>query len=104
MTRQKIVDQIKDAVHQVNPEVEIVLFGSQARKEANYKSDWDILILVDHPLQDIEDEKKYREAVFEVELETGQAISTFVLPKKDWETKYAVTPFYQNVQKDGILL
>ena len=44
------------------------------------------------------------EEVFEVELETGEAISTFVYSKTDWETKHHITPLYQNIKTEGISL
>jgi hypothetical protein len=47
-------------------------------------------------------EREYRNKVFEVELETGHPISTFVFSKQDWESTYSITPFYQNIQKEGV--
>jgi len=47
-------------------------------------------------------EQEFREQIFDVELETAQPISTFVFSKADWEGKHRATPFYHNIQKEGI--
>ncbi len=101
---QHIIGLIKNRIHTKNPDAEIVLFGSRARGEATSDSDWDILILLNDLNVDINLEKEYREELFEVELETGEPISTFVFSKKDWETKHSITPLYDNIKRDGIIL
>ena len=101
---QHILDLIKSAVYRKNTEAEVILFGSRARGQENKQSDWDILILLNMNEVNRETEKEYREALFEVALETGEAISTFVFSKQDWESKHLLTPLFQNIQKEGIHL
>ncbi|MCU4158347.1 nucleotidyltransferase domain-containing protein [Carboxylicivirga sp. A043] len=101
---QHIIQLIKKRISEKNPAAEVVLFGSHARGQANEDSDWDILILLSNLQVNRKLEKEYREALFDVELEIGEPISTFVYSKKDWESKHAVTPLYHNVQKEGIRL
>ncbi len=100
--KQKILDLIKSKVKHKDPNAEIILFGSRARNEEKKTSDWDILILtrdIDRNL-----EKDYRKEIFEIELETGESISTFVFSKSDWNEIYSVTPLFKNIQKEGVLL
>ncbi len=104
MEREEILTKIRKAIRQKDSEAEIILFGSRARGNENDKSDWDILVLLNKPTVDRELEKEYREEIFNVELETNQAISTFVFSKEDWETKHSVTPLYENVKSEGIRL
>lgn len=99
-----IIDLIKQRIHQKNPLAEIVLFGSHARGDARSNSDWDILILLNKAHVNRSLEKAYRKELFDVELEIGEPISTFVFSKKDWETRHLNTPFYENVKRDGIPL
>ena len=99
-----IISLIKSRISLKNPEAEVVLFGSHARGNANLDSDWDILILLHNIEVDRNVEKEYREELFDVELEIGEPISTFVYSKNDWESKHAVTPLYQSIKNDGILL
>ena len=99
-----IRDLIKNRILKKEPDAEIFLFGSRARGDATPGSDWDILILLNNLDVNRKVEKEFREEIFEIELETGEPISTFVFSKKDWETKHSVTPFYNNIKRDGISL
>jgi uncharacterized protein len=99
-----IITLIKNKIHNKNPKAEIILFGSHARGEAHNESDWDILILLAKSQIDRCTEKEYREELFDIELEIGEPISTFVFSKNDWETKHSITPLYQNIKREGILV
>lgn len=97
-----IIQLISSRIKSKDPKAEIILFGSRARGEAKEDSDWDVLILIDQVKQSRLIEKKYRDEMFELELEIGQPISTFIYSKNDWNTKHSVTPLYKNIQKDGV--
>ena len=101
---QYIISLIKSKINQKNPEAEVILFGSNARGEAHVDSDWDILILLNSLIVNRKTEKEYREELFEVELETGEPISTFVFSKSDWESRHSVTPLYRSIKRDGIII
>ena len=101
---QHIITLIKNRILRKKPDAEIILFGSHARGEATADSDWDILILLNDLYVDLNIEKEYRDELFEVELETGEPISTFVFSKKEWETKHSITPLYRNIKNEGISL
>ncbi len=97
-----IIGLIKLKIHEKNPDADIILFGSHARGTANDDSDWDILILLKTPNVTRKTEQEYRHELFDIELETGEPISTFVYSKAEWETKHSVTPLYYNISKEGI--
>jgi len=97
-----IISLIKSKIEKKNLDAEVILFGSHARGEAHRDSDWDILILLDNLNVTRKTEKEYREELFDVELEIGEPISTFVYSKNDWETRHSVTPLYRNIKRDGI--
>ena len=101
---QYIPNLIKTAICRKNPEAEVILFGSQSRGEGKRGSDWDILILLNTPHVDRKTEKEYREELFDVELESGVSISTFVFSKHEWETKHAITPLFQKIKEEGVYL
>src|SRR5680860_697270 len=90
-TRNKILQQIKKVVKSVEPKSEIILYGSRARGDEREDSDWDLLILVPYTA-DLKEEQKFRHKLFDVELEFDQAISTLVKSRKEWESKFRVTP------------
>ena len=99
--KDKILAKIRETVQDVEPDAEGFLFGSQARGDARPDSDWDILILTPYPAG-LKEEQKFRHKLFELELEYGLAISTFVYYKKEWESKHQVTPLYKNVKREGV--
>jgi predicted nucleotidyltransferase len=79
----------------------VILFGSRARGEERNDSDWDILILTDYPAN-LMTERKFRDRLYDLELETGETFSVFVYSKNDWQTKQRITPFYHNVTLEGM--
>jgi len=99
----EILSNIKSTVREVDKQAEVILFGSQSRDEENENSDWDILILSSKPTN-LKNEQTFRHKLFELELIYGVALSTFVYSKTEWKNKHYITPFYQNIQKDGIKL
>ena len=97
-----LLNKIKIALMQLDSGIKIILFGSRARGDSNRESDWDILILVDEGRKkDLEEQ--IRDAIFEIELETEQPISTLIYSKKEWDN-LEITPLYQNVKSDGVML
>lgn len=101
---QYIISLIKSKIRNKNSNAEVILFGSHARGQAHVDSDWDILILLDSLKVTRQTEKEYREELFDIELEIGEPISTFVYSKKDWESRHSITPLYNSVKRDGIVL
>lgn len=99
-----IAEMIKTRIKQKNPLADIILFGSHARGQSNKNSDWDILILLNQLNVNRLIEMEYRDELYDIELEIGEPISTFVFSKSDWEGKYNITPFYQNIKREGIYL
>lgn len=95
--------KIKEYVKAIDPEAEVRLFGSRARGDAREDSDWDILILTPKAVN-LKVEQAFRHKLFELELEYGQAISTFVYSNADWNGKYRVTPLFHNIKEEGILI
>jgi hypothetical protein len=42
--------------------------------------------------------------LYDIEFDTGTIISPLVYSKKFWEHEHRVTPFYENVKKEGVVL
>lgn len=94
---------IKKNISDVDPDAQVILYGSRARGDARDDSDWDILVLTNYPV-DFEKEKTFRNHLYNLELQTGEPLSIFVYSKQDWNTKQRPTPYYFNVTKHGIQL
>jgi predicted nucleotidyltransferase len=95
---------IKNLVKSTEPDATIILYGSYARGDNRKDSDLDLLILLDKDKITREDEKKVKYPLYDIEFETGQIISPLVISKKDWETRHKITPFYDNIRREGVIL
>jgi predicted nucleotidyltransferase len=100
----RIVNQIKNVVKQTDPNAVAILYGSRATQKARKDSDWDVLILLDKSTVSLQEEQVFRHNLYDLELETGEVISTFVYPANEWNTKLSVTPIYHSVKQNGIIL
>lgn len=99
-----IIDRISSSVHNSDPTAELFLYGSRARGDNRPDSDWDILILVDNLKITNELEDKFRNTLYDIELESGQIISTLIYPKDYWKTVLQFSPLYRDVYKEGLRL
>ncbi len=99
-----ILHRIKNVIRKTDPNAVAILYGSRATGKARKDSDWDILILLDKPTVSFKDEELFRHNLYDVELEIGEPISTLIYSANDWNTKLTVTPLYEAVKKNGIIL
>ena len=94
--------QVKSAIHEIEPNAEIILYGSRTREEALISSDWDFLILVDGTTDDARIDR-IRGKLYEIEWESDEILSSIVRDRKEWNSSlYQKTPFYQNIELEGI--
>jgi uncharacterized protein len=102
--KEQILQMIKKVVDKNAPDSEVYLFGSRARGNARKLSDWDLLILLNTPNVSFDFETKFMDEFYELELRTGEIFSPLIYSKNDWNSNYTITPFYENIQKEGIRL
>lgn len=93
---------IGSRIKRKDPNADVILFGSHARSQAGEESDWDILILIDHPKKNRSDEEIYRDEIFQLELEIGEPISALIYSRADWETRHSWSPLYRNIKREGV--
>lgn len=103
-SKENIFDQIRNSVKTTAPGARLILFGSYARGEQTEESDIDLLILVDKEQLSYSEQSKITYSLFLVELQYGISISPLIYTKDSWENKHMVTPFYENVNNEGVLL
>jgi predicted nucleotidyltransferase len=104
MDQHQIQNRIKKTIHDKDPKALAYLFGSRARGDFKPGSDWDILILVDDVRVTNEIEDNFRVALYDIELESEQIISTFIYTKDYWKNTLIFSPLYKTVNREGILL
>lgn len=98
----RLRDSIRQAVQSVEPDARIFLYGSRARGDADSESDWDLLILVDGPV-DPKRKDAIRHRLYEVEWDLGEVISSMIFSEQDWDSPlYRAMPFHQNVDREGV--
>ncbi len=99
-----ILRLIKSSVRSTDPNAIVILYGSYARGDYQEDSDVDLLILIDTDKITRSDEKRIKYPLYDIEFDTGIIISPLVFSKNDWETRHKITPFYENVKREGRVL
>ena len=104
MNREALLEQVKRSIREMEPDAEIILYGSRAREDSRAQSDWDFLILVDGPVND-ERTDKIRHCLYEIEWESDEVLCCIVRSREEWNSPLCKSmPFYQNVELEGIVL
>ena len=86
-----------------NRVLRIVLYGSVARGEDTAESDIDIAVFVPARM-DRETEERLSDAVVDLNLKYDKVFSVIDIDEQTYLKWRKVTPFYQNVDREGITL
>ena len=83
----------------------VILYGSYARGDYRETSDIDLLILLDINREKLTYSEKFKitSPIYDIGLETDTLISPKIYSKIGW-ARHRVTPYYENVNKEGIIL
>ncbi|MCC8052094.1 MAG: nucleotidyltransferase domain-containing protein [Clostridiales bacterium] len=82
----------------------VILYGSYARGDFDSESDIDIMVLLDLPEEQMaEARKKMRCIADDLDLKYDCVISSIFQSYDSFECYKSVSPFYQNVERDGVL-
>jgi predicted nucleotidyltransferase len=101
--KDNLLKLIKTSVSSVEPDAILILYGSYARGDNKEDSDVDLLVLIDKEKITRSDERRIKYPLYDIEFDTGTIISPLVFSKKDWE-RHKITPFYENVTREGRVL
>lgn len=102
-SREELLSAIRLTLKAITPDARVILFGSQARENARPDSDWDILVILDKPKIESSDFDDISYPLYELGWKEGEHFSAKLYTKAEW-LKRSFTPFYKNVEKEGILL
>jgi predicted nucleotidyltransferase len=101
---QELLEQCRDVVREIVPDAEVVLYGSRARGEAGPESDYDLLVLVDGPV-DWQLEDRIRRRLYKLQLESGAVVTINAYNRADWHSPlYRAMPCHHRVEYEGIVL
>ncbi|GHT02042.1 hypothetical protein AGMMS49525_04690 [Bacteroidia bacterium] len=98
---QRILKKIRTLKRQLLPNDKLILFGSQARGDEHPESDWDLLVLLNKPVLDADDDDNYGYPFAKMGWKHGVYLSTKVYTAAEWEKRKA-SLFFKNVEHDGI--
>ena len=104
MNTAQVIDNIRQVASTVLPHgSKLYLYGSRARGDAHEDSDWDMLLLLDQPMNGDADFKKYVYPIMERGFDLWQYFSIQTYTINDWYNgPHAM--FYFNVEKDKQLI
>jgi predicted nucleotidyltransferase len=99
-----ILMRCRDAIREIDPQAELILYGSRARGDAVHDSDYDLLIVTEGP-STLGLEDQFRRRLYSIELDTGAVLTVILVSQDDWNsTLYDTMPFYRNIKREGVVL
>ena len=92
----------RDVVHSDYPTAEIILYGSQARGQAQPESDVDLLVLLDEEVP-VETKRHIHDLLYDIALAEDVVISSIIKSNRKWNLPISkATPLYEIIQEEGI--
>ena len=80
----------------------LILYGSQARGQAEAGSDIDLLVLLQAPFDYFEEIRDLIELLYPLQLESDRLISVKPVAVQDFQA--GILPFYRHARREGIQL
>lgn len=86
-----------------NSILQIILYGSVARKQDTEESDIDIAIVLNKEFT-LENRAKFIEWIAELDLKYDRVFSVVDIEQEKYEKWRDILPFYKNIQNEGVVL
>ena len=104
MPTNDLLNQIRHLGKEIIPaDGHLYLYGSRARGDFKYDSDWDLLILLNKDKEDYSDFDIYSYPFISLGYDCGVPISAHLYTMDKWKAM-SFSPFYHNVEHDKIIL
>lgn len=78
----------------------VMVYGSQARREASPASDIDVLLIYPDEIRSGQEIRRLRDILAEINLRYQELVSVLPVSEKDYQQR--TTPFWVNVRKEGV--
>ena len=102
----ELLQRVKRAVLAAEPGAQVILYWSRERGDAAVDSDWDLLVLLDGPV-DYKRADALHDRMYELELseEDCPVLSTIVRGKEEWNNRQTgAMPLHSNIEREGLEL
>ena len=100
----ELLQRCKRAITDAANDADVVLYGSRARGDADKDADYDILVIVNGPV-DMALKEKILANIYPLELESGEMLTLIVYSRHQWDSAlYRAMPLHKNVEREGVLL
>lgn len=102
-----VLVELADSVHSLLGDRldRVVLYGSYARGDNFRESDVDILVLTDLTPEENRKFRRDLNRIFSrIGLKHDILLSMFLIDRKSYENRMEVMPFYQNIERDGVVV
>ena len=98
-----IRQNVKELLKKIAPEARVLLYGSHARGDYHADSDWDLLVILPGNKINASDYENISYPLYELGWQLGELFSVKIYSEKEWQIR-SFTPFFKNVEKEGIAL
>ena len=94
--------QCRNVIKSDYPNAQIILYGSQARGQAQPESDIDLLVLLDEEIP-AATKRHIHDLLYDIALTEDVVISSIIKSSRKWNLPInQATPLYEIIQKEGI--
>jgi predicted nucleotidyltransferase len=95
---------IAESIRTIEPEADVILFGSRARSNAGSDADWDVLIIVPSP-PSYRMRQRIAAVLLPIELQCETAIVPMIVQKNEWQSPVQqATALCMAIQHEGVRL
>jgi predicted nucleotidyltransferase len=100
----EILGRVSAIIHDMLPTARVLLYGSVARGTHRPDSDYDVAVITPEPLPSSLRDKIW-DAMFDAEMVFQVPLSVIFYSIAEWESPLRqVTPFYQEIERDAVLI
>jgi len=99
-----LLERCRHTIRRIVPDADVILYGSRARGDGGEYSDYDILVLVDQPVN-MALKDRLRAGIYPLQLESGAMLTLVTYNRHQWDSPpFREMPFHENVERDGVAL